>query len=235
MQSRPPLGPRLRKTLGALEAHVNGFRFTLPKGEKVDIMYKNIKHAFFQPCEDDLIVLIHFHLKSAIKCGEKLTKDIQFYREVVEAVQDATKGRQDDEEIMEEEEDRRRKEKFNKEFFNFTKRVEESLPEAHQSDFEFDIPFRKLKFQGVPGKEAVDMLPTKDCLVHLTNFPFEVPARPLLLASASGTCRRCNAEWVSTSGGNAGRHRRRVLRARAHEPSELRPRLRLQELRERGD
>lgn len=31
--------------------------------DQVDITYSNIKHAMFQPCERELIVLIHFHLK----------------------------------------------------------------------------------------------------------------------------------------------------------------------------
>lgn len=29
----------------------------------VDITYANIKHAILQPCERELIVLVHFHLK----------------------------------------------------------------------------------------------------------------------------------------------------------------------------
>jgi len=36
-----------KKTLGALEGHVNGVRYTSQKGHKVDITYNNVKHAFF--------------------------------------------------------------------------------------------------------------------------------------------------------------------------------------------
>ena len=36
-----------KKTMGALETHQNGFRFMSTKGHKLDITYKNIRHAFF--------------------------------------------------------------------------------------------------------------------------------------------------------------------------------------------
>ena len=36
-----------RKTNGTLEAHLNGFRYQTNKNEKVDINYKNVKHAFY--------------------------------------------------------------------------------------------------------------------------------------------------------------------------------------------
>ena len=38
-----------RKTIGTLEAHSNGMRFTSQQNEKIDISYSNIKHCFFQP------------------------------------------------------------------------------------------------------------------------------------------------------------------------------------------
>ncbi|KAM7026429.1 LOW QUALITY PROTEIN: FACT complex subunit SPT16, partial [Acridotheres tristis] len=50
-----------KRMQGAL-AHVNGFRFT-SAGDKVDILYNNIKHAVFQPCDGEMIIVLHFHLK----------------------------------------------------------------------------------------------------------------------------------------------------------------------------
>lgn len=55
---------------GSLEAHVNGFRYTSVRGDKVDILYNNIKNAFFQPCDNEMIILLHFHLKHAIMFGD---------------------------------------------------------------------------------------------------------------------------------------------------------------------
>lgn len=46
-----------------MEAHSNGFRYTSVRGDKVDILYNNIKNAFFQPCDGEMIILLHFHLK----------------------------------------------------------------------------------------------------------------------------------------------------------------------------
>lgn len=68
---------------GTLEAHTNGFRYsTMRQEERVDIMFRNIKHAFFQPAEKEMITLVHFHLHNYIMVGTKKTKDVQFYVEV---------------------------------------------------------------------------------------------------------------------------------------------------------
>ena len=46
-------------TLGSLEAHSNGFRYTSIRGDKVDVLYNNIRAAFFQPCDSEMIILLH--------------------------------------------------------------------------------------------------------------------------------------------------------------------------------
>lgn len=71
---RPALSGRGRKVFGALVAHVNGFQYTVSKSEKIDIMFGNIKHAFFQPAERDMITLLHFHLYNEIMVGNKKTR-----------------------------------------------------------------------------------------------------------------------------------------------------------------
>ena len=69
-----------KKTTGTVEVYPNGIRFHAAKsGGKVDISFKNIKHAFFQPCEDDLIVLLHFRLHQPVQVGTKKSIDVQFY------------------------------------------------------------------------------------------------------------------------------------------------------------
>lgn len=59
-----------KRLSGILEAHTNGFRYTSIRGDKVDIMYNNIKHALFQPCDGEMIILLHFHLKNPIMFGK---------------------------------------------------------------------------------------------------------------------------------------------------------------------
>ena len=51
---RPQLSGR--KCIGTLEAHQNGLRFTSSKAEILDVMYGNIKHAIFQPCDRTTMV-----------------------------------------------------------------------------------------------------------------------------------------------------------------------------------
>ena len=58
---RPVIGSR--RIQGTLEAHSNGLRYTTLKGDRVDILFNNVKHAFFQPSKGEMVVLLHFHLK----------------------------------------------------------------------------------------------------------------------------------------------------------------------------
>jgi nucleosome binding factor SPN SPT16 subunit len=122
---RPTLGGG-RRTLGTLEAHDNGFRFTTAKKGTVDIIYKNIKHAFFQPAENELIVLLHLRLHHAIMVGKKKTNDVQFFTEVMEASQAlGSRGAWGDQDELEEEQrEREMRTNLNAQFQQFVKRVE---------------------------------------------------------------------------------------------------------------
>ncbi|XP_057869393.2 FACT complex subunit SPT16 isoform X1 [Cryptomeria japonica] len=177
---RPVFGGRGRKMTGTLEAHHNGFRYsTMRAQERVDIMYQNIKHAFFQPAEKEMITLLHFHLHNHIMVGTKKTKDVQFYVEVMDVVQTLGGSRRsmyDPDEIEEEQQERDRKNKINAEFQGFVKRVTELWEQPHLKDFEleFDIPFRELGFHGVPFKATAFIVPTVNCLVELVEIPFLV-------------------------------------------------------------
>ncbi|KAJ7569137.1 hypothetical protein O6H91_01G063000 [Diphasiastrum complanatum] len=177
---RPAFGGRGRKMTGTLEAHANGFRYsTMKADERVDVMYRNIKHAFFQPAEKEMITLVHFHLRDFIMVGNKKTKDVQFYMEVMEVVQTLGGGRRsmyDPDEIEEEQQERERKNKINSEFQAFVKRIGELWEQPHLKDLdlEFDIPFRQLGFHGVPSKSSAFIVPTVNCLVELIETPFLV-------------------------------------------------------------
>ena len=62
LEMRPNLAGR--KTTGACEIHKNGIRFRSNRGEKLDVLFKNMKHAVFQPCgssNSDVTIHIQFH------------------------------------------------------------------------------------------------------------------------------------------------------------------------------
>jgi nucleosome binding factor SPN SPT16 subunit len=177
---RPPFGGRGRKLTGTLEAHVNGFRYSTSRAdERVDIMYANIKHAFFQPAEKEMITLLHFHLHNHIMVGNKKTKDVQFYVEVMDVVQTVGGSRRsalDPDEIEEEQRERDRKNRINMEFQNYVNKVNDhwSQPQFKGLDLEFDVPLRELGFHGVPYKASAFIIPTSTCLVELIETPFLV-------------------------------------------------------------
>lgn len=162
-----------KKTQGSLEGHQNGIRFTSNKGDKVDIIYSNIKHAIFQPVENELIVLVHFRLRNSIMIGNKKTTDVQFYTEAGIQSDDLDmrrRGGMDLDEIQAEQRERKFKEKLNKEFKNFV----ESVQAISNETVEFDIPYRELGFFGVPFKSSVFIMPSVNCLVSLIDQPFFV-------------------------------------------------------------
>lgn len=75
----------------------------------MDAIARNIKHAFFQPADKELLTLVHFRLRNPIMVGKKKTDDVQFYTEVGEAVQTLDGGRRsmyDPDEIEEEQRER---------------------------------------------------------------------------------------------------------------------------------
>ncbi|XP_073045483.1 FACT complex subunit SPT16 [Primulina eburnea] len=177
---RPVFGGRGRKLSGTLEAHANGLRYATSRSdERVDIMFGNIKHAFFQPAEKEMITLLHFHLHNHIMVGNKKTKDVQFYVEVMDVVQTIGGGKRsayDPDEIEEEQRERDRKNKISLDFQNFVNRVNDlwSQPQFKSLDLEFDQPLRELGFHGVPHKSSAFIVPTSTCLVELIETPFVV-------------------------------------------------------------
>ena len=172
---RPTLSGQ-RKTQGNLEAHTNGLRFISSRQEVVDIMYNNIKYAIYQPCEREIMVLIHFHLKNPIMIGKKKQKDVQFYTEVVDASQAVDNARRsvyDPDEMDDEQRERQLRKKLNKAFKDFCKKVDD-VAKRHGHVLEFDLPYTDLGFTGNPHREMVTIVPTLNCLVNLTETPFFV-------------------------------------------------------------
>ncbi|KAI8820148.1 FACT complex subunit-domain-containing protein [Fimicolochytrium jonesii] len=164
-----------RRFPGDLEIHQNGIRYVsqLKNNQKIDVLFSNIRHIFFQPCDHELIVILHFHLKNPIMIGKKKTQDVQFYREVTDAGFDETgnRGRArrvnygDEDELAMEAEERRRRAGLNKEFKGFAEKIQDAC------QINVEIPFRELGFQGVFSRQLVLIQPTTECLVHLTDIP----------------------------------------------------------------
>ncbi|KAF2264458.1 SPT16-domain-containing protein [Lojkania enalia] len=161
---------------GGVEIHQNGLRYVHGAGgTKIDILFGNMKHLFFQPSQHELIVIIHVHLKNPIMIGKKKTRDVQFVREATEMQFDETGNRKrrhkfgDEEEFEQEQEERRRRAQLDKEFKNFAEKIADA---ARNENVSVDIPYRELGFNGVPARSSVLIQPTTDCLVQLTEPPF---------------------------------------------------------------
>ncbi|KAI0340514.1 FACT complex subunit SPT16 [Trametopsis cervina] len=176
---RPALdGKRLP---GEVEIHQNGLRYQSPMGsQKIDILFSNVKHLFFQPCDHELIVIVHVHLKAPIMIGKKKAQDVQFFREASDVQFDETGNRKrkyrygDEDEIELEQQERKRRQLLNREFKAFAEKVAEAASQSTGDTLEVDIPFRELSFEGVPIRQNVRLQPTTECLVYLSDPPFLV-------------------------------------------------------------
>ncbi|KAF5117592.1 hypothetical protein DV454_001076 [Geotrichum candidum] len=170
--------PEGKRVAGSLEIHQNGLKYQSPirSDHNVEVLFSNVKHLFFHPCDHELIVLIHCHLKNPIMVGKKKTKDIQFYREATDLAFDETGNRRrrykygDEDELEQEQMERQRRAALNKEFKSFA----EKISDATNGKLDVDIPFRELGFTGVPFRSDVLCQPTTDCLVQLIDPPFLV-------------------------------------------------------------
>ncbi|TRY65512.1 hypothetical protein DNTS_021734 [Danionella cerebrum] len=158
-----------KRMQGSLEAHTNGFRFTSVRGDKVDILYNNIKHAIFQPCDGEMIIVLHFHLKNAIMFGKKRHTDVQFYTEVGEITTDLGKHQHmhDRDDLYAEQMEREMRHKLKSAFKNFIEKVESLTRE----ELEFELPFRDLGFQGAPYRSTCLLQPTSSSLCNVTEWP----------------------------------------------------------------
>uniref|UniRef100_F1KW31 FACT complex subunit n=2 Tax=Ascaris suum TaxID=6253 RepID=F1KW31_ASCSU len=168
-----------KRVSGSLEAHANGFRYTSLRGDKIDVLYNNIKHAFFQPCDNEMIILLHFTLKNPVLWGKRKYQDIQFYTEVGEITTDLGKYHhmQDRDDIQSEQMEREMRKKLNQVFQNFCDKVVRQTNEA----FDFDSPFNELGFFGVPHRSSCTLKPTSACLVNLTEWVVLYDRNGLLL------------------------------------------------------
>lgn len=168
-----------KRVPGKLEIHSNGIRYQSPLSttQRVDILFSNVRHLFFQPCQHELIVIIHVHLKDPIIIGKRKTKDIQFYREATDIQFDETGNRKrkyrfgDEDEFEAEQEERRRRAELDRLFKSFAEKIAEA---GRSENIEVDMPIRDLGFNGVPFRSNVYIQPTTECLIQITEPPFMV-------------------------------------------------------------
>lgn len=167
----PPLSGQ--KCIGTIEAHQNGLRFTSTKGEALDVLYSNIKHAIYQPCDKTTTVLLHFHLKDFIMIGKKKQKDVQFFTEVIDASMNLDNARRyshDVDELDEEQREREMKKRLNLAFKEFATKLQK-VAEHYDYNLTIDVPYKKVGFLGNPFREMVYIQPTANCIMNLTEKP----------------------------------------------------------------
>ena len=166
-----------RKTTGTLTGFQNGFRFVSSKKENFEFPISIIKHAFFQPCSDNMIVLLHFTFKTPISINGKPHIHVQFYSEVCGGNEDLNdfrnrRGRKDSDEMREELMEEQAKAQSNKLFLDFVDYIQSKW----NSSLKFDSPYEDYGFYGSVTSSNVFLMPTAYCLVSLLETPFTVVA-----------------------------------------------------------
>lgn len=127
-----------------------------------------------------MIVLVHFNLHNNILIGNKKVNNIQFYQEAGSLVDDLETNKRkkynhmnEQEELEQEQKERELRVKLNARFKKFVDSISE-LASQNKYKLEFDIPYNDLAFFGAPNKGIVKLMPTVNCLVNLTEYPFFV-------------------------------------------------------------
>ena len=163
-----------KKTVGSLTSFVNGFKFVSDRSEVFEVLLSNIKHAFLQPCEEDMVVILHFHLYNPVVINKKMTNHVQFFTEVAIATEDLSDPRKrhrgDYDEYEEEKMEEEAKARYNKLYYDFAEYTEKNW----ESDLQFETPYTELGFYGSYASNNVAMAPTESCLVSLMESPFLV-------------------------------------------------------------
>eukprot|EP00667_Euglena_gracilis_P001723 EG_transcript_1723 len=156
-----------RKQTGTLEGYKDGVRFACG-GEQLDLPFSNVKHGIIHPANNDVICLVHFHLRKPIMVGTKKVLDVQFYVEVLldEKLGGANMRRgTEEEEIAEETRQRDQIQKWNSEFLAWGQRIQSI------ANIRFETPFYKSDFTGNVNRSTQVIRKTTNCLVSLVEGP----------------------------------------------------------------
>lgn len=172
VKMRPTLAGK--KTTGSLTSFTNGFKFVSSRSEVFEVMLSNVKHAFFQPADEDMVVILHLYLFNPVVVNKKLTNHVQFFTEVGAATEDLAdprrRRRADYDEYEEEQLEEQARERFNKLYLDFCEYTEKNW----ESDLQFEQPFADLGFYGSYASNNVFIAPSAHCLVSLLESPFLV-------------------------------------------------------------
>jgi nucleosome binding factor SPN SPT16 subunit len=173
LKMRPSLTGR--KTVGNLTAYANGFKFISKKNEIFELSSGWIKHAIFQPCDENMMIILHFRLNRYILVNKKKTKDVQFFCEVGMVAEDLNDPRKrrlrpEFDEMEEEELETEARQKYNELFLEF---IEEVNKES-TIGLEFDSPYPEYGFHGSPFYTNNFVIPCAYCLISITENPFFV-------------------------------------------------------------
>jgi len=161
-----------KRVPGEVEIHQNGLRYQSPvhNDHRIDVLFSNVKHLFFQPCTHGLIVLIQVYLKDPIMVGKKKTKDVQFYREATDIQFDETGNRKrgyrygDGGEFEQEQEERRRRALLDKKFKAFADKISEA-GKKHENGIDIVEGFQG-KWTGRSSK-----MPDAFAMLKVARFP----------------------------------------------------------------
>lgn len=171
LKIRPALGGK--KLRGTLSAFAKGFQFVSKKDDRLCLEHSNIRHAIFQPCGEDLILVIHFRLHQPVLVNRKKTLDVQFYCEVGVLAEDLGDARRRGPRFHtqnpgeEEQAERYLRRKFNDTFSSFVDLVRSKAPDATP----FETPQLGSSFFGSPFYNSVRLSPCESCLVSVVETP----------------------------------------------------------------
>ena len=117
--------------------------------------------------------------------AQKKTRDVQFFLEymadddILVGPGQKRRAAGDGDEIEEEQRQSALREKIERAFLEFAKKIDAVLPTGHDGKkiFEFQVAFEEMQFVGSPKNQAVDIVPTADCLVSVvdTVLRFGIP------------------------------------------------------------
>ena len=165
-----------KKSKGTLYAYTKGYRFVTKKNMVFEVAHSNIKHAIFQPCDENMMIILHFRLSKAVEVNKKRVHDVQFYCEVGSIAEDLNDPRRHrsrfdyPNEMEEEEMERYMQQKYNDAFLTFVETVNKK---AHNA-IEFESPFTEFSFYGSPYYNNVLISPCDRCLVSIVDIPLFV-------------------------------------------------------------